>query len=164
MSVYVWPAGSHGAGCDGSPGACGLNLPSSQQWKVTGVTSAENVKVTVWSVVSSCSTPGPERIVTTGGGATIHVYSSGVDSMFPAASTARRRSVCVPRVRSENCSGEVHEFQDVVESRAHSKVRSSAGVRLSLPVKVKIASWSSVPFSGPEVNSEFGSVTSGERS
>src|SRR5918992_5963729 len=97
MSVYVWPAGSHGAGWDGSPGACGLNLPSSQQWKVTGETSAENVKVTVLSVVSSCSTPGPERIVTTGGGATIHVYSSGGDSMLPAASTARRRGVCVAR-------------------------------------------------------------------
>src|SRR5918992_1528078 len=156
MSVYVWPAGSHGAGCDGSPGACGLNLPSSQQWKVTGETSAEKVKVAVRSVDSSCSTPGPERIVTTGGGATIQVYASGVDSMLPAASMARRRSVCEPRVRSEYCSGEVHEFQDVVESRAHSKVRSSAGVRLSVPLKVKIASWSSVPFSGPEVNSELG--------
>src|ERR671914_1972076 len=164
MSVYVWPAGSHGAGCDGSPGACGLNLPSSQQWKVTGVTSAENVKVTLVSVVSSCSTPGPDRIVTTGGGATIHVYSSGVDSMLPAASTARRRSVCVPRVRSEYCSGEVHEFQDVVESRAHSKVSSSAGVRLSVPLNVKVATVSSVPFCGPVANCEFGSVTSGARS
>src|SRR5918992_4861701 len=160
MSVYVWPAGSHGAGCDGSPGACGLNLPSSQQWKVTGVTSAENVKVTVRSVVSSCSTPGPERIVTTGGGATIQVYASGVDSIFPAASTARRRSVCEPRVRSENCSGEVQEFQDVVESRAHSKVRSAAGVRLSLPLNVKVATVSSVPFSGPVTNWELGSVVS----
>src|ERR687896_1043579 len=163
MSAYVWPAGSHGAGCVGSPGACGANLPSSQQWKVTGLTSAENVKITVLSVVSSWSTPGPERMVTTGGGATIQVYSDGVDWTLPAASTARRRSVCEPRVRSENCSGEVHEFQDVVESRAHSKVRSAAGVRLSVPRKVKVATVSSVPFSGPEVNWAFGAAVSGAR-
>ena len=69
--------------------------------------------------------------------------------------------MCVPRVRSENCSGEVQEFQDVVESRAHWKVSSRAGVRLSLPEKVKIASWSSVPFWGPVLNAAVGAVTSG---
>src|SRR5918999_1524470 len=116
-----------------SSGWDGLNLPSSQQWKVTGITSAENVNVAVVSVASSCSTPGPETIVTTGGGATVHVYTAGVDSVLPAASIARSRSVCGPRVRSENCSGEVQEFHDVVESRAHSKFRSSTGVRLSVP-------------------------------
>ena len=84
--------------------------------------------------------------------------------MLPASSIARTRSVCVPRVRSEYCSGEAHEFQDVVESSAHSKLRSAAGVRLSEPVKVKSATWSSVPLAGPEVMVVFGSVTSGPSS
>jgi hypothetical protein len=80
--------------------------------------------------------------------------------MLPAASMARRRSVCEPRVRSEYCSGEVHEFQDVVESSAHSKFRLAVGVRLSVPVKVNVATVSSVPFCGPVANCELGSVTS----
>ena len=84
--------------------------------------------------------------------------------MLPAASIARRRSVCVPRVRSENCSGDVHEFHAVVESSAHSNLRSAAGVRLSVPVKVKSASWSIVPLAGPEVMVVFGSAMSGPSS
>src|SRR5688572_4500076 len=147
-----------------APGVPGLNLPSSQQWKVTGLTSAVNVNVPLRSVVSSTSTPGPDRIVTTGGGATIHVYSAGVSWTFPAASTARRRSVCEPRTRSEYCSGEVQEFHAVVESSAHSKTRSIKGVRLSLPVKVKMASCSRVPFCGQEVKLEVGRMVSGPSS
>ncbi len=83
------------------------STPSSQHQKVALLTSA--VKVNVWfraSVISS----GPERMIPSGGGATVHVYSAGVGSKRPAASRARTRSVCVPRVRSENCSGVEQEL------------------------------------------------------
>ena len=59
--------------------------------------------------------------------------------------------MCEPRVRSENSSGDVHEFHTVSESIAHSKFERSAGsVRLSEPVNVKVAIVLSVPLAGPE--------------
>ena len=122
--------GRTGRAATGRPAACGLNVPSSQQWKVTGLTSAENVKVTVESVVSSCSTPGPERIVTTGGGATIQVYASGVDSTLPAASIGAQAE----RVRAAGQVGELLGRRARVPRRRRVERALEGEVRRGRPV------------------------------
>jgi hypothetical protein len=53
-------------------------------------------------------------------------------------------------VRSENCSGDVHD-EYAVPSRAHSNVRAAAGVRLSLPPNSNVATVSADDESGAEV-------------
>src|SRR5919106_1801990 len=135
--------------------------PSSQHWNVEPGTSVTKVKVAfVFSVISS----GPERIVAWGGAVTVHSYRAGVVSKFPAASFARTRSTCAPRVRSENCWGETHELY-AVPSSAHSNVRDDAGVRLSLPVNVNVATvFGSAGLRGPDVIDVFGGVVSGPSS
>ena len=83
------------------------STPSSQHQKVAPLTSA--VKVNVWFRLSVTSS-GPDRMIPSGGCETTHVNSAGVGSKSPAASLARTRRVCEPRVRSENCSGVEQEL------------------------------------------------------
>src|SRR5688572_513233 len=100
-------------------------------------------------------------MVVTGGALTCQVKLSGVGSQLPAASRARTRSVCMPRVRSEYCSGDVHELY-AVPSRAHWKVRLNG--RLSVPSKVNSATRSVVGLAGPVRMFVFGGVVSGPSS
>jgi hypothetical protein len=81
--------------------------PSSQHQNVAPVTSEVKVKV---ALLRSTTSSGPPRMIPSGGGATVHVYGAGDWSARPATSIARTRSVWLPRVRSENCCGEVHEL------------------------------------------------------
>src|SRR5688572_11779987 len=67
----------------------------------------------------------------------------------------------MPRVRSEYCSGEVHELY-AVPSSAHWKVRLNG--RLSVPSKVKCATVSIVGLAGPLRIRVFGAVVSGPSS
>ncbi len=119
-------------------------------------------KVNVASVLSVISA-GPVSMVVTGGSSTIQVWLAGVTSKLPAASLARINMVCEPCVRSENCCGATHELY-AVPSRAHSKVRSGESVRLSLPVKEKVAISLGLGLVGAEVMVVLGGVTSGPSS
>ena len=71
---------------------------------------------------------------------------------------------CVPRVRSDHWSGEVQELY-AVPSSAHSNVRFSGAVRLSLPVNSKVATLSRRrPPAGSDVIVVFGPMMSGPSS
>ena len=80
--------------------------PSSAHWKVTPVSFELNPKL----AFAEFQTPdGPEVMVVSGAAAsTVHVRVAALASAFPAGSTARIVTVCVPLVSPVNGAGEVH--------------------------------------------------------
>ena len=118
------------------------------------------VKVNVWSLASVISS-GPVRMIPIGGCETVHVYSAGVGSNRPATSLARTRSVCVPRVRSENCWAS----STSCSPRRRASTRSvTSPTRLSVPANVKVAIVSESTSGGLERICVVGGTVSGPSS
>src|SRR5918992_1006971 len=74
---------------------------------------------------ASVGSAGPEVIVVSGAGRTVHVWLAGVWSTLPAASLARTRKLCTPADRSVSWTGELHELNDS-PSTAHSKLEPAS--------------------------------------
>jgi hypothetical protein len=71
--------------------------PSSEHWKVLGVSDELNVKLALALVLGLV---GLEPIVLSGASeSTVHVNDAGVASVLPAASVARTWKVCEPCAR-----------------------------------------------------------------
>src|SRR4051794_18681178 len=101
------------------------------------------------------SSAGPDGIAALGAVvSTVKVRMAGLDSAFPAASTARTSNVCVPSARPEYPFGEAHPSQPP-PSRRHSNLDDC-----SLEEKPNDASGLLVGSLGPESIVVSGAVES----
>jgi hypothetical protein len=130
------------------------SAPSSAHANVELLSLEMNANVAVVSLVAPL---GPDVIVVSGAvvssGSTVHVCAAGVPSVFPAASVARTRRVCVPSPTVSAKGAE--QGSKPVASSAHSNPDA-----VSLELKVKVALVLIVPAGGAVVIVVSGAVRS----
>jgi hypothetical protein len=126
-------------------------IPDSQVEKEAWSSKAHSKVASGWSEVKanvasvlSVGSVGPESIVVSGNGSTVHRKVAGDESTLPAVSFARTRSSCSPTAKSVNSTGEVQEPNDG-PSRAHSNTASG-----SFEEKTNVALVFTVDAAGPD--------------